>query len=293
MEPVTSRSGAVTVEEVTGGKGRVRFTELPHALHGNDPRWAPPITAWERYRLDRHRNPYFTWGDAAYFLARRRGRPCGRVAAHVAEPEGVGAFGFWSLADDPEVASALLEATRTWLDERGCRTMRGPSSFTDDDEPGVLVAGHHIAGLTGRPWNPPWEAGLLEEAGGVAVDETLTWRLATTAEGSLPARTDQRPGQAGSYLDPRLVLDGIAAVPDVAASLRTTGLRSAWGLARKARTASWDEAVVVRCDGDPRICVPGLLGVAGRAGYRSVVAPWSPDPSAPPETVHRRYRFAW
>jgi hypothetical protein len=82
-------------------------------------------------------------------------------------------------------------------------------------------------------------------------------------------------------------------VPDVAGARRATGLRSAWALARRAREAAWDEAVVVACDGDPAVLVPALLVAAGRAGYSTVVAPWSPDPAAVPETVHARFELTW
>jgi hypothetical protein len=49
----------------------------------------------------------------------------------------------------------------------------------------------------------------------------------------------------------------------------------------------------VRCDGTPEVEVPALVAAAGRAGYSWVVAPWSPDAGARPETVHRRYRLRW
>jgi len=153
---------SVSVEEVTGGKALVRFTDLPHGLHGTDPRWAPPVLAWERYRLDPNRNPFFERGDARYYLARRLGRPAGRITAHVAEAGGEGRFGFWSVADDPAVAAALVEEAQSWLAEQGCSSMTGPWSFEPGDEPGALVAGHEVAGVTGRPWRPAWEADLLE-----------------------------------------------------------------------------------------------------------------------------------
>lgn len=282
----------VVVEEVDRGKPRVRFVELPQVLHAGDPRWAAPVLSWERVRLDRHRNPYFEQAEVGLFLARRAGRPAGRIAAHV-DPNGEGHFGFWTTVDDAAVAGGLIDAAREWLDEQGCRSMTGPWSFDAATEPGVLVEGFDVGGTTGRPWRPSWEAARLEGAGLVGIADTRTWRLATTEVGPEPATTSEQPAHAGPYGDPRLVLQGIAAVPDVSGALRSTGLRSAWGLARRARQGRWDGCTVVRCSGRPEVVVPGLLVAAGRAGYRWVVAPWSPDPQAPPETVHRTYRLAW
>jgi hypothetical protein len=112
---------AVTVESADRGKARVRFGEVPHVLHGDDPRWVAPLLAWERYRLDQHRNPYFDDAEVALFLARRAHRPVGRIAAHVAEPGAEGRFGFWSVAEDREVAVAHVEAAGEWLESRGAR----------------------------------------------------------------------------------------------------------------------------------------------------------------------------
>jgi hypothetical protein len=283
----------VVVEEVERGKSLARFTELPHALSGGDARFAPMVMAWERYRLDRRRNPYFETGDAACFLARRMGKPVGRIAAHQEEPDGPGRFGFWWVDDDAHVAAVLVEAAQTWLAAQGCTSMEGPWSFTADDEGGVQVAGHDVPGLTGRPWHPPHLARLLEATGFVPQDDRPTWRLLATERGPELSPSDHLPGQAGSYADARLVLQGIAAVPDVAGALRTSGLRSAWSLARRARARAWEACTVVRCDADPATAVPALQAVAGSAGYTSVVAPWSPDPNTEPEAVHRTYRLTW
>ena len=47
-----------------------------------------------------------------------------------------------------------------------------------------------------------------------------------------------------------------------------------------------------RCDGDPSMLVPALQAAAGLAGYQWVVAPWSPDPDAAPETIHARFTMS-
>jgi hypothetical protein len=280
----------VSVEEVDGAKALARFTELPHALHGDDPRFAPLVLSWERYRLDPGRNPFFERGDGRYFLARRLGRPVGRITAHVDRPGGEGRFGFWWLDDDAAVAEALLDAAARWLAEQGCRSMTGPLSFTAAEEAGVQVAGHDVPGVTGRPWHPPQLAALLEANGFEPVEDRSSWRLpvVTREEPSLAEGGDQ-PGQAGSHADDRLVRQGGAAVPDVSEALRGAGLRSAWRLARQVRQRAWTTATVVRMDGDPAVVVPALQAAAGQAGYDWLIAPWTPTPGQPPEAVHRVY----
>jgi hypothetical protein len=283
----------VEVDEVRRGKALVRFADVPQHLHGEDPRFAPQVAAWERYRTAR-RNPYLERAEAVLLLARRAGQPVGRIAAHVPEPGAEGRFGFWATADDAEVAGALVDAARAWLREQGCSTMVGPLSWEPGDEPGALVEGDGALGTTGRPWRPAWEAARLVAALGEVevVAEERTWRLPAAAPpgAAAPEPSGPAPAQAGAYGDPRLVLGPVAAVPDLSGALRASRLSSAWGLARRVRERDWEGCTVVRCDGDPGERVPGLLAAAAAAGYRWVVSPWSPDPSAAPETVHRRYR---
>ena len=286
-------ASAVSVEEVSGAAARRRFVDLPHVLSGTDPRFAPLVLAWERYRLDRHRNPYLAEGEAVAFLARRGGHPVGRIAAHLPGPDGPGAFGFWWTEDDAEVAALLFDAAQEWLGQRGASSMTGPLSFTAEQEAGVLVEGADVPGVTGRPWHPPHLARLLEQEGFEPTARHPSWRLPADPA-PVPVAIPPRPraltapGPAGPYADRRLRLDAIEAVPDVSEELRRPGFGGARRAARRARSGRWDTAVVVGQPPDPATTVPALVEAAGRAGYRWVIAPWSPT-DAPPETVHATF----
>lgn len=286
---------AVTVEEVSGAKALARFVELPHALHGSDPRFAPLVLSWERYRLDPRRNPFFERGDGAYFLARRRGRPAGRITAHLAAPGAEGRFGFWWVDDDPTVADALLDAAQAWLTEQGCTSMTGPLSFTVDEERGVQAAGFDAPGVTGRPWHPPHLVALLAAAGFAEVERVRTWRhrLERAAWDDVPVPGGERPGHAGRQLDPRLVLATIAAVPDVSRELGATGLRSWWSLVARARAREWRTATVVRWSPEHlQDDVATMRRAATAAGYEWLIAPCGPRDAAP-ETEHVVLRRTW
>jgi hypothetical protein len=60
-------------------------------------------------------------------------------------------------------------------------------------------------------------------------------------------------------------------------------------LAKRAKRHRWETATVVRLDGHAATLVPQLVRAAADRGYAAVIAPWSPDPDAPPETVHALY----
>ena len=280
----------VTVEEVSGRAAFKRFLELPYMLHREEFRWSPPLIAYDRWRLDPHRNPFFDEGDAVYLLARRHGKPSGRLTAQVAhDGDESGWFGFYDIVDDEESAAALLAEAGRWLEGKGCTSITGPASLTLDDEAGVLVDGFDVAGTTGRPWQPPWYATHLVAAGLSAVDgeDRRTWRLSAIAGDPIePADDLERPALAGPHADPRLLVrsvsGSIVAVPDLGIA-RNSPLQ----LAKRARRRDWEGCTVVSCNGDPSALVPLVQRAAGAAGYRWVIAPWSPDPKAKPETVHR------
>lgn len=281
----------VTVEAVEARTQLRRFRDVPYLLLGDDDRWRPSVHAYEQWRLDATRHPYFRRGDAAYFLARRGGRPAGRIAAHRATPGADdGWFGFFDAPDDQGVVDELLDAAAEWLRAEGAAHMTGPVSWTPDEEYGVLVHGHDQRSITGRTWRPPWYAASLARAGLEPAGERATYRVETARlAGDAPPPADvEPPPHAGGFADPALVLADAAAVPDVSATLATASMRSAWRVAKQARRRGFDTAVCVRCDGDPAVAVPRLSHAAAAAEYRWLVAPWAPD-DRPPETVHRVY----
>lgn len=279
----------VTVEPVESRTQLRRFADVPFLLHHDDDRWSPGVRAFQRWRLDAGRHPYFERGDAAYLLARRGGTPVGRIAAHVdGSGDGRGWFGFFDVPDDAGVTRALVEAAADWVRDQGATTLTGPVSWTPDEEFGVLVAGFEHRGATGRSWHPPWYAAQLTGVGASPGPSRPTHHLPTAGapgEAPPPAAVEPPP-HAGGYTDPSLVLDGVAAVPDVSALLRGASLRSAWRLARAARARAFHTAVCTRCDGAPAVLVPRLLAACRAQGYERLLAPWAPD-QREPDRVHQ------
>src|SRR5262245_28481192 len=97
--------------------------------------------------LSRTKNPFFQHSDARYFLAERAGKVVGRIAAIENRQHNnyyndrVGFFGFFESVDDATVARALFDEAAAWLRARKMSVMRGPTSFSTNDECGLLVEG--------------------------------------------------------------------------------------------------------------------------------------------------------
>ena len=160
----------MTIQPVeTAGQLR-RFIDVPYRLYRDHPHWVPPLRSDERVRLTPGKNPFFEHGDAVYYLAVEGDHVLGRIAASVdrnhdaLHGERQGAFGFFESASR-DATAALLEAASSWALAKGAEIMRGPLSFTTNDECGLLVDGFDRRPVLLMPYNPPEYAGWIEAAG--------------------------------------------------------------------------------------------------------------------------------
>lgn len=176
-------NGGVRVRAVAGRADLRRFLRLPSAIYAGNPAWVPPLELERRAFLDRRRNPFFRHSDAALFLAERDGAVVGRIAAienrrHLATyGDGVGFFGLFESIDDRAVADALLGRAAAWLAERGLARMRGPASFTINDECGLLLDAFDLPPVFLMAYNPPYYAALLEGFGLRKVQDLYAFRM--------------------------------------------------------------------------------------------------------------------
>jgi GNAT superfamily N-acetyltransferase len=148
-----------------------RFIDLPYRLHARDPVWVPPLRRDVELLLSRSKNPFFEHAEAEYFLAERDGQVLGRIAAisnrlhNETHGDRVGFFGLFESIHDHSVALALLDTASRWCRERSHDVLRGPASFSVNDECGLLVDGFEFPPTLMMPHNPPYYIELLERAG--------------------------------------------------------------------------------------------------------------------------------
>lgn len=178
-------SRAVRVVPAEGGAFR-DFLRLPHRLYAGIPQWVAPLTRDVREMFDPRRHPFHLHSEVQPFVAYAGGRAVGRIAAihnrnHVAfHEEPVGFFGFFETEDDPAVAQALFETAGGWLRERGLETMRGPTSFSTNEEAGLLVKGFEFPPVVMMPYNPASYVALVEGAGFEKAKDLIAYRLGTS-----------------------------------------------------------------------------------------------------------------
>ncbi|MGD8351574.1 MAG: GNAT family N-acetyltransferase [Nitrospirota bacterium] len=154
-----------------GPKGLRDFIRLPYSVYPKDSPYVPRLEGELKKELSPRHNPFFRHAEAKYFLATRGGRPAGRVASVVNRlhndfhGERTGFFGFFECREDPEAAAALLGAAAEELRRKGMEVMRGPMSFSTNEECGLLVEGFEHPPTLMTPYNPPYYASLIEGFG--------------------------------------------------------------------------------------------------------------------------------
>jgi hypothetical protein len=169
--------------EVVDSWGRRReFLNLPWTIYRNDPHWMPMLRGTQKELLNYSRNPYYAEAEIGTFLARRKGRVVGRIAAIVNRAhnrkygEKLGFFGFFECEDDPTAADALFDTARVWLRARGMTVIRGPMNPSLNHETALLIDGFDSSPMFMMTHNPPYYAGLIERQGFVKSQDLYAFR---------------------------------------------------------------------------------------------------------------------
>jgi hypothetical protein len=173
---------AIEVGPADSKADREAFLRLPWQLYEGDPAWIPNLLVLQRELISEKKNPFFDNGEAQLFLARKDGKVVGRISAQIDRRhnqhhgERTGFFGFFESTDDRTVAEALLGAAEKWLRERSMDTVRGPFSFSIDQELGLLVEGFEHPPMVDMTHALPFYAGLIEGRGYAKVMDLLAYR---------------------------------------------------------------------------------------------------------------------
>ena len=173
----------IEIRPVIGRREIGEWLDVPSVVFTGDPCWIPPLNLVERQRIDPRHNPFFTFGDAAFFVALRDGRAVGRISAQINRrhlehyKDATGHFGFFSVINDARIAQDLIAAAEQWLRGRGMRRMVGPFSLSVNEETGLLVSGFDSPPAILSSHARAWEGRLLELYGLRKVVDVLAYRM--------------------------------------------------------------------------------------------------------------------
>ena len=179
----------VIIDQVANKRGLTEFVKFPFALYRNDPNWVPPLIEERLAVFDPKKNPLFEHARCQAFLARRDGKLVGTISAMVNDRhnevhhELMGSFGFFETIEDPEVASALLQAAEGWVKAQGMTIMRGPLNLSMNDEVGTLIDGFDEPPMIMMTYNPRYYPGLIEGNGYGKAMDLFAWVFDNMKEG--------------------------------------------------------------------------------------------------------------
>jgi len=180
----------IQIQECKTAAERLRFIQFWWEPYKGNPYWVPPLVDERQEFLDPAKNPFFTHGRAAYFLAVRGGQPAGTLSAHINDKhnefhgERMGFFGFFECVNDYAVAQALFSTAADWCKSQGAAALRGPASFSsNDDGYGFLVDRFDDPPRIFMSYNPPYYAEFAERFGFAKVMDLYAYRRDTASFG--------------------------------------------------------------------------------------------------------------
>ena len=138
----------IEIVEVTSRQQYRAFFQFPFELYRNCPQWVPPITKEEMDIFDPQKNAVFEHAMARLFLAKKKGKVVGRIAAMInwVEIEELKKtkvrFGWYDTIDDLQVSQKLIEAVEGVAIAEGMTYIEGPMGFSNMDKAGLLIHGY-------------------------------------------------------------------------------------------------------------------------------------------------------
>lgn len=217
---------SLTIRPVEGRSDLKKFIRLPWKIYQGDPAWVPPLLKERRDFLNPQKNPFFEHADIALFLAERDGEPVGRISAQIdhlhnrTHREQTGFFGLFESINDPETAACLFDNAAGWLKARGMRAIRGPFSFSINEEAGLLVEGFEHPPFLLTAHNPRYYPDLLERWGLKKLKDLYAWRYDSSRPvpemaAQIAEETRKIPGLIVREVDPRNLEKDIRILVDV------------------------------------------------------------------------------
>ena len=148
-----------------------KFARFGYELYKGNPYAVPDLLEDTMETFNAKKNPAFRFCETELFLARRKGKIVGRVAAIINHRANETwntkhvRFGWIDFIDDIEVTRLLMQAVESWGKQRGMTRIVGPLGFTDLDPEGMLTDGFDQLGTVFSIYNYPYYPEHMRQLG--------------------------------------------------------------------------------------------------------------------------------
>ena len=173
----------IEIIEVTSRQQYRAFFQFPFDLYRNCPQWVPTITKEEMDIFDLQKNAVFEHAMARLFLAKKKGKIVGRIAAMInwVEVEKLQKtkvrFGWYDTIDDLEVSQKLIETVEAVAIAEGMTYIEGPMGFSNMDKAGLLVHGYEHMNTMITWYHYPYQKTHLERLGLKKQSEWIEFKI--------------------------------------------------------------------------------------------------------------------
>lgn len=173
----------IEIIEVTSKQQYRAFFQFPFDLYRNCPQWVPTITKEEMDIFDPQKNAVFEHAMARLFLAKKKGKIVGRIAAMInwIEVEKLQKtkvrFGWYDTIDDLEISQKLIETVEAVAIAEGMNYIEGPMGFSNMDKAGLLVHGYEHMNTMITWYHYPYQKIHLERLGLKKQSEWIEFKI--------------------------------------------------------------------------------------------------------------------
>lgn len=160
--------------EVTDKKTQRDFLEVNALMNSGNPHYIRPLDNEVNEVFDPSKNKNYKYGETKRWIVKNdNGSLIGRIAAFTNSKyvnKGTdfktGGVGYFDSIDDQQVANALFDKAKEWLQSKGMEAMDGPINFGDRDKWwGLMVEGFDDEPMYGMSFNPSYYEKLFEGYG--------------------------------------------------------------------------------------------------------------------------------
>ena len=146
------------------------FVSLPYSLYRGEPNWRAPLRMERNVQISQ-KNPAVRAITPHFFVARRNGRPVGRIAAFINRAhdtlhgQDVAFFGYFDCEHSAHLSDGLLNAAKRWARDQGRTKLIGPAMWSVNEEVGLLVDGFDHPPAVMMPYGHPHQVEAIERNG--------------------------------------------------------------------------------------------------------------------------------
>ena len=183
----------VTIKQVETKNDLKKFIRFNYELY-KDNKYSVPDLYEDMLNTFSEKNAAMEFCEAAYFLAYKKNKIVGRVAAIINKKANktwnlkTVRFGWIDFIDDEEVSKALLDKVEEWGKQRGMETIQGPLGFTDMDAEGMLIEGFEELSTMATIYNYPYYPQHMEKHGFEKDADWIEMLMTVPRETGIPER---------------------------------------------------------------------------------------------------------